>query len=120
MAANYPAKNVEMGARLREIREYLGDTQTTFAARFGRNRHDVANYERGRTDLPSSVIGVLDKMGFNISWLVTGEGYLHKVDDLMSRFKALSNEFEKLSVVYRVEYDDLLRALDKVERKRDG
>ncbi|MCK4577536.1 MAG: helix-turn-helix transcriptional regulator [Candidatus Marinimicrobia bacterium] len=109
-----------MGARLRVIREYLGDTQTTFAARFGRNRHDVANYERGRTDLPSSVIGVLDKLGFNITWLVTGEGYLLKMDDLLSRFKTLSNEFEKLSVDYRMEYDDLLRALAKAEHKRDS
>ncbi len=71
-------KYVGMSSRLRKIRTYLEETQTTFAARFGLKRHDIANYERGRADLPSSVVGALDKLGFNITWLLTGEGRMFR------------------------------------------
>ena len=67
-------KHVFMGNRLRDIRNYLGENQTIFGARFGLKRHDIANYERGRADLPSSVMGGLDRLGFSITWLLTGEG----------------------------------------------
>lgn len=67
-----------MGSRLRKIRTYLEETQTTFAARFGLKRYDIANYERGRADLPSPLVGGLDKLGFNITWLLTGEGRMFR------------------------------------------
>lgn len=68
------SKHSALGHRLRDIRSYLGETQIIFANRFGLKRHDIANYERGRSDLPSRVMGGLDKLGFSISWLLTGEG----------------------------------------------
>jgi len=71
-------KYVGMSSRLRKIRTYLDETQTTFAARFGLKRHDIANYERGRADLPSHLVGGLDKLGFNITWLLTGEGRMFR------------------------------------------
>ncbi|MFB0515454.1 MAG: XRE family transcriptional regulator [Candidatus Neomarinimicrobiota bacterium] len=67
-------KHARLGRRLRDIRTHLGETQTAFAERFGLKRHDIANYERGRADLPSRLVGSLDKLGFNISWLLTGTG----------------------------------------------
>lgn len=33
----------EIGARLRQIREHLVETQTVFAQRFGLSRDDIAN-----------------------------------------------------------------------------
>ena len=71
-------KYVGMSSRLRKIRTHLNETQTTFAARFGLKRHDIANYERGRADLPSHLVGGLDKLGFNITWLLTGEGRMFR------------------------------------------
>lgn len=71
-------KHASMGSRLRKIRTYLEETQTTFAARFGLKRYDIANYERGRADLPSPLVGGLDKLGFNITWLLTGEGRMFR------------------------------------------
>ncbi|UCH62715.1 MAG: hypothetical protein JSU77_13155 [Fidelibacterota bacterium] len=73
-------KHARMGSRLRYIRTHLGETQTTFAARFGLKRYDIANYERGRADLPSSVVGALDKLGFNITWLLTGDGGMFRTE----------------------------------------
>ena len=64
----------EIGARLRQIREHLVETQTVFAQRFGLSRDDVANYERGRCDIPTRVLAQLDRMGINLSWLLNGLG----------------------------------------------
>ena len=67
-------KHVDLGRRLRRIRTHLGETQTVFAARFGLQRHDIANYERGHADLPSRLVGRLSRLGFNVTWLLTGHG----------------------------------------------
>jgi len=67
-------ENREIGSRLRQIRERLGETQTVFAERFGLSRHDIANYERGRCDIPTRVLAELDRIGFNISWVLNGRG----------------------------------------------
>ena len=64
----------EIGARLRQIRNHLVETQTVFAERFGLSRHDIANYELGRCDIPTKVLAELDRMGFNLSWLLNGLG----------------------------------------------
>ena len=61
---------VEIGSRLRQIREHLGETQTTFAKRFGLSRDDVANYERGLCDAPVKVLSGLDNLGFSLSWVL--------------------------------------------------
>ncbi len=65
-------QNKEIGSRLRQIREHLGETQTVFAERFDLSRHDIANYERGRCDIPTRVLAELDRMGFNLSWVLNG------------------------------------------------
>ena len=40
-------QNKEIGARLRQTRAHMGETQAVFAKRFGLSRDDIANYERG-------------------------------------------------------------------------
>ncbi len=45
-----------------------------FAERFGLTRHDIANYERGRCDVPTRVLAEQDRMGFNVSWVLSGWG----------------------------------------------
>jgi phage repressor protein C with HTH and peptisase S24 domain len=69
-------KHVDLGRRLRRIRTHLGDTQTVFATRFSLQRHDIANYERGHADLPSHLVGRLGQLGFNVTWLLTGQGQM--------------------------------------------
>lgn len=115
---NSNAKHRDLGERLRIIRKYFGETQVVFADRFGLQRHDIANYERGRTDLPSNVMGGLDRLGFNISWLVTGDGDMHQVEELLNRFKQLSEEFDRLSTQYRSAREELLRVLAVAEPNR--
>ena len=64
----------EIGDRLRQVREHLVETQTVFAERFGLSRHDIANYELGRCDIPTRVLAELDRIGINLSWLLNGLG----------------------------------------------
>ncbi|MQY63312.1 MAG: helix-turn-helix domain-containing protein [Calditrichaeota bacterium] len=45
------------------MREQLGETQIVFAKRFGLSRDDIANYERGRCDIPTRVLAELDRLG---------------------------------------------------------
>ncbi len=73
-------QNKEIGSRLRQVREHLGETQTVFAERFGLTRHDIANYELGRCDIPTRVLAELDRMGFNVSWVLNGWGEMLAVD----------------------------------------
>ena len=67
-------QNNEIGSRLRQIRNHLGETQTVFAERFGLSRDDVAKYELGRCDIPTRVLAKLDRMGFNVSWVLNERG----------------------------------------------
>ncbi len=60
-------QNKEIGSRLRQIRKHLEETQTVFAQHFGLSRHDIANYELGRCDIPTKVLAELDRMGVNVS-----------------------------------------------------
>ncbi len=110
-------KNAGMGKRLRNIREEIGETQTAFAERFHLKRHDIANYERGRADLPSRLISDLNMLGYNVSWLVTGDGYIHKTDDLLHQFESLSKEFGKLTHRYEEAQEELMRVLAVAEPK---
>ncbi len=73
-------QNKEIGTHLRQIREHFGETQTVFAKRFGLSRHDIANYERGRCDIPTRVLAELDRMGFNLSWVLNGRGEMFVKD----------------------------------------
>ena len=107
-----------LGERMRSIRQHLGETQATFAVRFNLKRYDIANYERGRSDLPSRVMGYLDALGFNITWLVTGVGKMHKVDELLMRFKSLAEEFDRLSIEYQQAREELLQVLAVAETGR--
>lgn len=104
-----------MGQRLRQIRNSIDETQTVFGARFNLKRHDIANYERGLADLPSRLMGALDEMGFNITWLVSGDGKMRKVDDLLSRFEELSMGIKHLSSDYHLEREELIRVLAVAE-----
>ena len=66
--------NPGLGNRLRAIRQYLGESQTVFANRFGLNRGNIDSYERSRADLPTRLIGWLIELDVNVEWLILGRG----------------------------------------------
>ena len=67
-------QQAEIGSRLRQIREHPEETQTVFGGRFDCSRDDIANYERGLCDLPDKLLAALDRLGFNLSWLLNNDG----------------------------------------------
>ena len=45
--------------------------------RFGLTLHDIANYELGRFDIPTRLLAELDRMLFNLSWVLNWRGEKH-------------------------------------------
>lgn len=72
--------NPGLGNRLRAIRQYLGESQTVFANRFGLNRGNIDSYERSRADIPTRLIGWLIELNVNVEWLILGRGNMFNPD----------------------------------------
>jgi transcriptional regulator with XRE-family HTH domain len=60
------------GARVRHVRG--GEAQERFAARYGVSVATVRNYESGNRDPAAEFLAALAADGWNINWLLTGEG----------------------------------------------
>ena len=69
-------QQAEIGGRLKQIRLHLENTQTVFGRRFDLTRNDIANYERGRCDLPDKLLAALDRLGINLRWLLNNDGIM--------------------------------------------
>ena len=70
-----PASEIEIGRRLRDARQTLLISQTTFALKLGIGRERLASYESGRVPLPWTV-GDRACRTFRINplWLAKGDG----------------------------------------------
>ncbi len=74
----------EIGKRIQNIRtKYYSDKKVnaaTFADLLGENKFNIGNYERGIASVPNRVLVEIYKLGFNVNWILTGEGspYNHK------------------------------------------
>jgi len=63
-----------IGDRMKKIRTLEGNSQTSFALKFGLSQSTYAPYETGKRAVPDELKQKLAQMGINIHWLVTGEG----------------------------------------------
>ena len=72
-------QQAEIGNRLKQIREHLEETQTVFGERFDCSRDDIANYERGLCDIPNRLLAALDRLGFNLRWLLNDDGVMIRI-----------------------------------------
>ncbi len=91
---------MEMPKRLKQLRKYLGLTQTEFGEKIGVKGNTVTNYENGRRTLSEQTIKSICRE-FNVSyaWLVDGiEPMLSETDNttmLIDRILAGENETAK-------------------------
>ena len=64
----------KIGKRFKEIRTSLKKSQKEFAEMFGITQQNMSLYETGKLDLPNLIMVKLNEMGFDINWLLTGNG----------------------------------------------
>ncbi len=68
----------EIGKRMQDIRnKYYANTKLSaaaFAELLGESKHNIGNYERGIANVPNRVLVELYRLGFNPTWVLTGEG----------------------------------------------
>jgi transcriptional regulator with XRE-family HTH domain len=97
------------GDRIEAIRAILGITQAEMAARTGIALRTYSHYISGRT--PSAeLLEAVGRMGFNIFWLLTGEGPMRQGEESAPPSAATSHEvdpdlygrvLEAISTVYK-------------------
>ena len=71
-------EKLEIGVRLREIRSIFNGGRRAFIKQFAAELNEpetnIANYENGKASLPNRVLVALYNMGYNPTYILTGEG----------------------------------------------
>ena len=107
-----------MNARIRELRNALGLTQTEFGKQIGLSRPMVANLEgEGRAEIKDHVIHLICKeYNANETWLRTGEGEMFNKMDMENELmmwagKVLSEKDDS----FKKRFIKMLMSLDEEE-----
>ncbi len=103
-----------MEERLKKIRENLKKTQKEMSAFLGLGEITWQNYERGISKPKLTVMEKLASLGYNISWVTTGNGNMYMSDVMESKklnFE-LNNNIDKLKI-----FNLLLNELENIYSK---
>lgn len=107
---------LEIGKRLRLIRERMGITQAEVGEKLGIQSQHVSKYERGET-VPTweNLIKLIDLYDVNINWLLTGKGsmFLSPVNYSLQGEKELTavrdiepdSQIEEIIIELRKDFD---------------
>ena len=113
----------ELGARLREIREYLGISQQNVASATGIPRSAVSDIERGQRKVDSLELRKLSKLyRYPVSYLLGESG---TEEEAAAPVTALARVFDDLAeqdrqeVLRFAEYLRYSAQVDKAERRRE-
>jgi transcriptional regulator with XRE-family HTH domain len=76
--AKVKRKSIQMwlpGARIKEIRKKMGDSQEAFAKKLGISKGALQNYENGeREPTASTIVKIVEVGKVSFDWLLTGDG----------------------------------------------
>lgn len=87
---------VEIGKRMKEIRERLGYTQEEFAEILGCVARTYAGYERGERRQPHELLQKIAKLGnTSVGYLVAGEKYVELSPELELKLKKVLSAMEE-------------------------
>jgi len=100
-------------SRLHTIRLNEGSNQQAFADAIGVGKRTFIRYENGERSIPHEVLEKIARMGYNINWLLTGEGEMLITDELR-RDEARERELEEL----RSELKKIATRLEELEARR--
>ena len=68
---------MDIGGRLKLIRDQYGESQAKFSLRFGIAQNTWGQYEIGKRSIPDDLKKQLADIGINLHWLVTGDGSMY-------------------------------------------
>lgn len=98
-------QNREIGQRLRQFREYLGTlddaskmTRERFATLLGVKHHNINDYERGASDIPSAALVGLYRLGLNLNWLFSGQEAMIAHNEPTNNSRRSEQEIEVLDM----------------------
>lgn len=105
-----------MEKRLKKIRENLKKTQKEMSAFLGLGEITWQNYERGISKPKIATMEKLASLGYNISWITTGNGAMFTSDvkeTSKSNFES-NNDIDKLKI-----FNLLLNELENIYSEED-
>lgn len=79
------------GNRIKEIREFLQESQKKFGERLGITPMQVSLLENGQRDVKIELINQLEQIGIDPRWLITGEGEMFRSDETDIELTAAGN-----------------------------
>ncbi|SDS48713.1 Transcriptional regulator, contains XRE-family HTH domain [Halopseudomonas litoralis] len=88
---------VSIGSRLRELRKEQGQTQEALAEAVGVTKKTQGVYERGERSPDAMYLAAMDRLGFDILYLVTGVRQLPPEASQADHEQALINSYRTLS-----------------------
>lgn len=108
---------LEVGQRLRQAREALHLSQIDFAASIGLTRDKLANYERGRTPLPTWIaLQICRHFIIGEQWLATGTASPTACLDLLAKPEAVEcNPSACFGSIFRAHFSEYITASDAKE-----
>ncbi len=76
--------------RLKEIRDYFGESQNKFSNRFGLTQSAYGRYEVGKRSIPDDLKIQLIQNGVNMNWLLSGEGemFINSEDNSLNKINS--------------------------------
>ena len=87
----------DLNGRIRQLRGFLGLTQTEFGEKIGLKQNTVALIESGRNTSDQSILAICNAFGVNEKWLREGKGEMMKVD--------ASDELEAVAQRYNLSFE---------------
>jgi len=85
--------------RFKTVRKTAGYTQKEFAKILNSTQPCISDYEKAKNQIPDSIKEKLYKLGFNINWLITGEGNM-KLNEMHTETKL--DEIDKLKDLHKL------------------
>ncbi len=79
--SNIENNSSKVNERLILIRQQFGISQAKFAKNIGLPQSTYAQYEKGGRNVPDELKIELAKLGFNMHWMITGQGNMFLTDD---------------------------------------
>lgn len=95
-----------LGNRIRLIRKHFGWTQNQAAEYFGIKQNMISRYEREEHHVPDEIKIKLYQLGIDLTWLITGEGFMLRNLNQEEEIKNLKKEVIALeSSIVQVQAD---------------